>query len=411
MSRRRTIRRLAVPLPRPAGPVSALAVPIPEAERLRALHELEILDTPPEERFDRVVRLARRLFDVPVVAVTLVDADRQWFKASVGLDIKETPRCDAFCSTTIQGPGAFVVPDARADPRYSENPLVLGSPHIRFYAGQPLEAPGGQRVGALCIVDTRPRVLSQEESDLLRDLADWVQKELASDDDLERAMQVQRSLLPKVAPEVPGYDIAGRCVPAREVAGDFFDFFMVGDHVQVSIADVMGKGIGAAIIAASVRAVLRGATRFIGVAEAVNRVAIDLAPDLTDTSTFVTLFSARLEPTTGLFTYVDAGHGLSGIISPAGEVRPLESTGLPLGIMDGCTWSEHRTQIAVGDTFVSVSDGLLDYFDTIADASAAAARSALAATDAEDLIDRIGNYSMGRRIMDDLTVIVIRRIS
>jgi serine phosphatase RsbU (regulator of sigma subunit) len=236
-----------------------------------------------------------------------------------------------------------------------------------------------------------------------------VQEELASDEELERANQVQRSLLPKIAPVVPGYDIDGRCLPAREVAGDFFDYFMVGDDLQISIADVMGKGIAAAIIAASVRAVLRGATRFIGVTEAVNRVAIDLAPDLADTSTFVTLFSARLEPVSGRFTYVDAGHGLSAIVSPDGRIRRLASDGLPLGAVDGSTWLEHTTEIGVGDTFISVSDGLLDYFDTLGDAIAAVARSAVAASSAEDLIDRVSNYSMGHRIIDDLTAVVIRR--
>jgi serine phosphatase RsbU (regulator of sigma subunit) len=404
MNTRRTLRSPAVPAARTPVP------PITEAERQRALRELSILDTPPEERFDRVVRLARRLFDVPMVAVSLVDDDRQWFKASVGLDAREGARADAFCSSTIQGSGAFVVTDALTDDRFSDNPAVHDKPSIRFYAGQPLEAPGGQRVGALCILDTEPRELSAAENDLLRDLANWVQEELASDEELERANQVQRSLLPKIAPVVPGYDIAGRCLPAREVAGDFFDYFMVGDDLQVSIADVMGKGIAAAIIAASVRAVLRGATRFIGVTEAINRVAIDLAPDLADTSTFVTLFSARLEPA-GRITYVDAGHGLSEIVSPSGAVRRLTSDGLPLGAVDGSTWLEHTTTIDVGDTFVSVSDGLLDYFDTVGDATAAVARSAVAATSAEDLIDRISNYSMGHRILDDLTAVVIRRIA
>jgi hypothetical protein len=406
--RRRILRSQAVPEARSPAPRVEMS-PIAEAERLRALRELSILDTPPEERFDRVVRLARRLFDVPMVAVSLVDEDRQWFKASIGLDVVEGARGEAFCSSTIQGSGAFVVTDALSDPRFRDNPLVRHTPRIRFYAGQPLEAPGGQRVGALCILDTEPRGMTAAESDLLRDLANWVQEELAADDELQRANQVQRSLLPKIAPVVAGYDIAGRCLPAREVAGDFFDYFMVGDDLQISIADVMGKGIAAAIIAASVRAVLRGATRFIGVTEAVNRVAIDLAPDLAETSTFVTLFSARLEPG-GRFTYVDAGHGLSGIVSPAGAIRRLTSHGLPLGAVDGSIWQEQTTVIGVGETFVSVSDGLLDYFDTLADATAAVARSAAAATSAEDLIDRISNYSMGHRIMDDLTAVVIRRV-
>jgi serine phosphatase RsbU (regulator of sigma subunit) len=270
----------------------------------------------------------------------------------------------------------------------------LGLQRVRFFAGHALEDPSGQRVGALSIMNIQPRALSAADNDLLRDLAQWVQKEPASEEELVRANQVQRSLLPKVAPVVPGYEVAGRCLPARDLAGDFFDYFMVGDELQVSVADVMGKGVAAAIIGASVRAVLRGATRFIGVMEAVNRVAIDLAPDLSDTSSFVTLFSARLEPGSGRLTYVDAGHGLSGIIGPDGEVRRLGSDDLPLGALDGSTWIEQTATINVGDTFVSVSDGLLDYFETMGEASTAVVRSAVAATSAEDLIERISNYSL-----------------
>ena len=171
----------------------------------------------------------------------------------------------------------------------------------------------------------------------------------------------------------------------------------------------MGKGVAAAIIAASVRAVLRGATRFIGLAEAVNRVATDLAPDLADTATFVTLFSARLQPASGRLTYVDAGHGLSGIVNTSGRIRQLRSVDPPLGVLDSSTCREQVTTLQVGETFVAVSDGLLDYFDTPGAAATAVARSAVAASSAGDLIDRISNYVMGHLVMDDLTAIVVRR--
>lgn len=386
--------------------------PLTEAERARALRELSILDTPREDRFARVVRLARRLFDVSAVVVSLIERDGRWSSASVGLGAAAAGERigQAFRTAILQSPHALIVPDTHLDRRFRDHPLVRGLPHIRFFAAHPLEAPGEHRLGALTIMDVAPRDLSPTDRDLLRDLAHWVQKELASDEELVRANQVQRSLLPKIAPVVAGYDIAGRCLPARDLAGDFFDYFMVGDELQISVADVMGKGMAAAIIAASVRAVLRGATRFIGVTEAVNRVAVDLAPDLADTSTFVTLFSARLNPATGALTYVDAGHGLSSIITADGELRRLGSADLPLGTLDGYTWAEHHARIDVGDTFVSISDGLLDYFDTPDHASMAVVRSAVAANSAEDLIDRISNYSMGHLIMDDLTAVVVRRL-
>jgi hypothetical protein len=375
----------------------------------RARHELAILDTPREDRFARAVRLARRLFDVPVVAVSLISDDGRWYTASAGMELQEGSGGEAFCQATLDADDALVVPDTRVDARFRMNPLVNGRSRVGFYAGQPLTGAGGHRLGVLSLLDTRPRRFSYADIDILRDLADWVQKELASDEELERAFEVQRRLLPRAAPTVPGYEIAGRCVPARDVAGDFFDYFLVGDEVQLSIADVMGKGVAAAIIAASVRAVLRGATRFIGLAEAVNRVATDLAPDLADTATFVTLFSARLHPASGRLTYVDAGHGLSGIISPGGRIRQLESDDPPLGVFESGACGEHVTTLGVGETFVAVSDGLLDYFASPGSAAVAVARSAREATGAHDLIDRISNYSMGHLVMDDLTTIVIRR--
>ena len=144
--------------------------------------------------------------------------------------------------------------------------------------------------------------------------------------------------------------------------------------------------------------------------QAVNRVAVDLAPDLADTATFVTLFSARLDPPSGGLTYVDAGHGLSSIVTADGRLHRLSSDDLPLGTVDGSTWAEHHATIGVGDTLVSVSDGLLDYFDTPENAARAVVRSTVAATSADDLLDRISNYSMGNLIMDDLTIVVVRRL-
>jgi PAS domain S-box-containing protein len=146
---------------------STVAPGAAEAERLRALITYEVLDTAPDEHFDALARLAARLCHCPIALITLLDEERQWFKAVVGLDLRETPRHHAFCAHTIRAEGIFQVPDARDDGRFSTNPLVVGEPHLRFYAGVPLAVEGGHKLGALAVLDRVPRkVTPQEASDL-----------------------------------------------------------------------------------------------------------------------------------------------------------------------------------------------------------------------------------------------------
>ena len=154
--------------------------PINEASRIDTLRSLNILDTSPEERFDRLTRLAKRLFGVPIALVSLVDEDRQWFKSCQGLGAAETPRDISFCGHAILGEDIFLIPDAALDERFHDNPLVTEEPHIRFYAGCPLKVPNGSKLGTLCIIDREPRELSSEDLELLRDLARMAEQELAA---------------------------------------------------------------------------------------------------------------------------------------------------------------------------------------------------------------------------------------
>jgi GAF domain-containing protein len=157
-----------------------IAAPIPpdDDERLQALHALLILDTPPEARFDRIVQFAATEFDMPIVLVSLVDKSRQWFKARVGLDVCETDRENSFCGHAIVEPGLFVIEDALADERFADNPLVVGDPKIRFYAGAPLQLPTGRIVGTLCMIDRAPRTLDALERAIFGSLCDLVLGEL-----------------------------------------------------------------------------------------------------------------------------------------------------------------------------------------------------------------------------------------
>ncbi len=154
--------------------------PVNEFARLSALRNLNILDTEPEERFDRLTRMAKRMFAVPIALVSLVDADRQWFKSCFGLDASETDRDISFCGHAIRSPEVFVISNALEDDRFADNPLVTGDPYIRFYAGCPIRAPGGMFIGTLCVIDTVARIFNEDDVEMLKDLARMVESELTA---------------------------------------------------------------------------------------------------------------------------------------------------------------------------------------------------------------------------------------
>ena len=155
-------------------------IPLDEEARLESLRELRLLDSEPEERFDRITRVAQRVFDVPVVVFSMVDSDRVWFKSRIGLNFPQLQRGDAFCSHAILTDGIIQVENAAEDARFKDTPLVKGAPEVRFYAGFPVRSPEHRRVGVLAIMDTRPRVLSAEDLASLADLARGIEVELAA---------------------------------------------------------------------------------------------------------------------------------------------------------------------------------------------------------------------------------------
>jgi hypothetical protein len=158
----------------------AMTAPLPkdEAARLQALRDYNILDTVPEEAFDDAVHIAAFICGTPIATVTLIDSQRQWFKARLGITGTETPREQAFCAHTILEPKLMEVEDAHRDERFAANPLVTGAPNIRFYAGAPLITAEGQALGSLCVIDQAPRRLSTEQRDCLERLARQVMMNL-----------------------------------------------------------------------------------------------------------------------------------------------------------------------------------------------------------------------------------------
>lgn len=158
-------------------PVSA-ENPAIERRRQRAVDALGILDTPSEERFDRIVTMARQLYHTDSAVFSVIDRDREWHKSRSGDTVEVAERTASFCSVTIRGDDALVVGDASKDDRFSETPGVLGDPNLRFYAGYPVRAPGGEQIGALCVYDPTPRNVDEVDESMLRQLAHLIEAEL-----------------------------------------------------------------------------------------------------------------------------------------------------------------------------------------------------------------------------------------
>lgn len=154
--------------------------PIPknELKRIQSLYALDILDTPPEKRFDKLTKSAALIFHVPISTLTLIDANREWFKSCQGLSKTEGDRAISFCGHALVEDEILIIPDTLKDERFADNPMVTGEPYIRFYAGVPIMSADSQRIGVFCIKDTKPREFSKEDRDILEGLAAWAELEI-----------------------------------------------------------------------------------------------------------------------------------------------------------------------------------------------------------------------------------------
>ena len=227
-------------------------VPLDETMRLRSLHSLRILDSAPDERFDRVTRMAKRLMDVDICLVSLVDSDRQWFKSKQGLDACETSREISFCGHAILEEKPFIIEDTLTDPRFVDNPLVTDNPNIRFYAGYPVHGPEGRRIGTLCLIDRLPRQFSDRDVETLKEFAALV------DDELATASQLNVDELTKVANRRGFEQVANHLLPLcmrnnLDVEVLFFDLdgfkalndrlgHQAGDEALQAFAKILLKG-------------------------------------------------------------------------------------------------------------------------------------------------------------------------
>ena len=225
--------------------------------------------------------------------------------------------------------------------------------------------------------------------------------------ELETAARVQRGLLPAQAPTMPGYDVAGACRPSRSVGGDFFDWESEGDILAVTLADAMGKGMGAALVAATARAALRAGQLERGAAVIVRRAAEALEGDLQRLSSFITLLHLRLEGSSGRVDYIDAGHGLGLLVRADGSWERVVNGGPPLGLMPGAAWKAATLTIEPGSAMAVISDGVLDAFETLDETLAAVAEAIAGRERSADAVDAI--LGLAPDAEDDVTAVVLRR--
>ena len=392
-----------------------------EEERCRAVEQLYMLDTPAEDRFAPITRMAMSVFEVPMAAISLLDRDRQWFKQVDGLDVsRSVPRPQTICTATIlrayENPGdaSLILEDTWESP-FRELPGICADGGIRFYAGHPLYGPGGHAVGTFCIYDTKPRRLSCAQRETFTELAAWAQRELQSTDDVERAATVQRQLLPPTLGDMPGYTVSALCLPAYAVGGDFYDHYPVPGGMVFTVADVMGKGLGAAILTAVVRSALRGGSRAVEIdggetdlTGAVKVASMQIVDDLNNTHCFVTLFHLKLTTEDGSVRYVDAGHGFAVLVRRDGTVQQLSGHGLPLGVLSDDQWITQDADLQPGDSLVVASDGMLDLVGDGADLDAALKFVAQHA-DPNDLCAQARALASSKATLDDITIVAIRR--
>ncbi|MGV8883808.1 MAG: SpoIIE family protein phosphatase, partial [Rhodoglobus sp.] len=244
--------------------------------------------------------------------------------------------------------------------------------------------------------------------ELVRDLNDFrVQQSAAAD--LNRAREVQRALQPKETMPSSEFDLAGACSPTGAVAGDFYDWHRIEGGLAVTLGDVMGKGIGAGMLAAAVRTALRLDRYEQGAGNVVAQASATLDADFVAAASFATLFHARIDAMTGLFSYTDAGHGLSIIVRTDGTMVRLASVNQPLGLVAEAAFTQHSEVLHPGDMLVSFSDGVLDMYDGSLDAIEVIAELVRQATSPQSFVDTIMASAGAASLPDDVTVLAVRR--
>ncbi|MFL6143301.1 MAG: PP2C family protein-serine/threonine phosphatase [Labedaea sp.] len=374
------------------------------------LENLGVLHAGPEERFDRIALLARQIFDVAGAGIALLNGERPFLKAAVGLGPANSAEATTLAQIAMSHSGAHVVEDVPPDAGLG---MLTQQRAIRFYAGQPVTSPGGAHIGNLFVVGHRSRTFSERDAKMLAELKWWVDRELRQSVELDQAAEVQRKLMPERRPNIPGYEFAAVCVPCRGVGGDFFDWYTTPRGLAITVGDVMGKGIGAAMVMAAACSIMRAAGRLYPPAKAVEFADTALRDELESTGRMITVCHGELSPETHTVCYVDAGHGLIMAMNADGTVRPrpVGMGSLPLGVLPGERRPQMTVTIGPGEVALIFSDGLLDLYDGTIASLDPIARVVRACADqgAAAIVDHFAQRAKDGVLSDDVTVCVIRR--
>ncbi|WP_082688450.1 SpoIIE family protein phosphatase [Curtobacterium oceanosedimentum] len=392
------------------SPTSAGSAPA-AVRRAALVAALDVVDSGPEERFERITRIAREAFGVSGSFLNLAGAEVLTIKSQQSDAVfgPTIPLQDTFCGRTLDQAGPVVVPDARADDRYADMPMVVEDPNVRFYAGVPLRVGDDSvKVGTLCLIDPQPRTLEPDDLALLEELGVWAERELAAGADEDRLRGVLAGLQPAPV-AVPGYRIGGMSVPHGVVSGDLHEWHLAGEALHLTVSDVMGKGMSAGLLAATIRGALL-ARPSADPEQVVAALDEQVGPDLGRAESFATMFHGSLDTGSGRMDFVDAGHGLVLQMRADGRERTLLSSDLPIGLHPaGFARSSGSLELEPGDVLVIVSDGALELWDSTLTSLSRLGAMWREEPEIEPFLARVRARALEHDPGDDLTVVVLAR--
>ena len=363
-----------------------------------------------QHRLDSLTRIACAAFDVSMASIAIAVDGVDYFVSERGIGMRTNVAEETLCQWVHLGGGPVVISDTTKDDRVLGIPAVVAG-MVRFYAGVPLRDQGGTVIGTLCVYSDQPRDVSGDELGLLTDLAVWAEREVWGIEEDLHALRVQSSLLPDGSAEVEGWSVSGSSTPALSLGGDFFDYGVDEAGLHLHVGDVMGKGTGAALLGAGLRALLRRGSPTLepDLGADTSRLALEVLPDLERVASLITLFRVSVDLHDGSLRFVDAGHGYCVYLAPDGTHEVLSTGQAPFGVFDTDVWTQRESTCARGGRLLVFSDGLLELFDDPDEWSSEAADLLRRHDRPDELISAVAGAAGRCELRDDVTAVALYR--